>query len=261
MGRKLVWVLLVALWFVSAEALCQTPLADPGFKDQTKMVYAIDLKGKFSFDYLINVKASKQKYEVLSWSQTGTSEGQKEHTIYSRKPFRPLYYNTSVDIPEIKYSKSIWWNWGKSICDFYEISQEPGKKDQGEKFSAKMDDEKTFYNFVLINTGLLCGLPLSNEQDRCGLRIFFGQNSVKVNFKIASVENLLVGGRSYECYKVEANPEMGAFLDLLRFFLGNPKSYVWLTRDYPRLIVKAHVKMPWMEYKADLKEIETTAGL
>lgn len=260
MNKKAGFVLLFILIFC-IKALGQEMLKDPGFADKVNLAYDINVNGHMPFEYLIKVSAGKDKYEVISLSKNGTGEAQKERTLYSRNPFRPLYYTTSFDVPGFKYSKSIWWDWEKQLCTFYEVMKESDKKDQGEKFTAKLDGDKFFFNFALINTGLLCGLPINEGQKQCSLRIYLGQNSAKVNFTLIGRDNISTAGKDWDCYKIEANPELGPILNLIKFVLGNPKSYLWISSGAPRLIIKAHIKMPWMEYKANLKSIKSLEKL
>ncbi|MFC1571308.1 hypothetical protein ACFL31_02000 [Candidatus Margulisiibacteriota bacterium] len=241
-------------------AWAETAFVDPELAPRSKLVYQVE-ESKQQFEhhiYVDQINAKEgQAYSIISDTSLGTLETSRTKSVYAKSPFLPLShiesYNNTTD--NFYYYKVVHWNWQTKQSDFEEIYQD-GEKNERNEFSTSWQDQPA-YDVSLMYTGLLNGLPISADSRQTDLKLSVGNFAVAVDFQMVTTEVVSAAGRNWECYKIEATPNLGALLNWVKFFFGNPKSYFWLTTAMPKLIIRADVKTPWYERKAELKSFGT----
>lgn len=259
-------MLLMLLAFSAARA---TLLVDPEIPSSTRLIYDIEIpqekavpagrQEKFEYHNTIDKIKAEQgaAYSINSFVPLSSDEAEdRGQVIYLIDPYVPLFCNYTFKNNRKKYSyhKSMAWDWGEKKCEIVEIVQHPKKEERTERTMDWKDDP--YLDFALIFNGLLNGLPISEKVNEAQLRLSLKWFTAKVAFKLVSREAVAAAGRNWECYKIEATPDLGALLNWVRIFWGDPKSYIWLTVNKPKIVVMAHIRAPGIERIAKLKMVE-----
>lgn len=241
-----------------------TILMDPAMPSHTNLIYDIEIpQEKVTFEYHNMIKKifSEQgpAYAINSFVPQSSAEVQDHgQTIYLVEPYVPLNcnYNFTNNRKKYSYQKSMAWDWKNKKCEIVEILKDVVKEQRTERTVEW--DKDPYLDFALIFNGLLDGLPINEKQSEASLKLSLKWFTTKVVFKLVSREVVAAADRTWDCYKIEAAPDLGVLLNWVKLFWGNPKSYIWLTTKKPKIVVKAHIKAPGIERIANLKRIEVT---
>jgi hypothetical protein len=250
-------MLLMLLAFSAARAAL---LVDPEIPSSTRLIYDIEVPQEnetFEYHNLIDKIKAEQGAAYLINSFVPSAEAEdRGQVIYLIDPYVPLFCNYTFKNNRKKYSyhKSMAWDWGAKKCEIVEVVRHPKKEERTERTMDWKDDP--YLDFALIFNGLLNGLPISEKENEARLKLSLKWFTAKVVFKLVSREAVAAAGRNWECYKIEATPDLGALLNWVRIFWGNPKSYIWLTVNKPKIVVMAHIRAPGIERIAKLKMVE-----
>ncbi len=255
----LVIMLLILFAFSAARA---TLLVDPETPSATRLIYDIEIpqeKEKFEYHNLINKIKAEQgaAYSINSFVPLSSAEAEdRGQVIYLIGPYVPLFcdYIFKNNRKKYSYHKTMVWDWEAKKCQIVEIVQHPKKEERTERTMGWKDDP--YLDFALIFNGLLNGLPISDKDKQANLRLSLKWFSANIVFNLVSRETLVAAGNEWDCYKIEATPDLGILLNWVKLFWGNPKSYIWLTVNKPKIVVMAHIRAPGIERIAKLKMVE-----
>lgn len=239
-------------------AYAQSLLMDPDIPADTNLIYSLEDKEHPEYSIFVDVieTSNGKAYLIASHStHLSTLEEDRAQTLYQKNNFTPISYKYSYKdrAQDLHYYEEIIWNWEAKEYQYTQIFHHD-KENKKDSYSSKWEQDP-YLALPLIYNGLLCGLPINNANDKARLKLSTGKHGAAVNFRVVSTETIAVEDRNILCYKIEAAPDLGPFLNLLLHFWGNPKSYLWLTTSKPRLITKAHIKTPWDENLAVLKKV------
>ena len=252
-------LLLMLFAFSAAKA---TPLVDPEIPSATRLIYDIEIpqeKEKFEYHNTIDKIKTEQgaAYSINSSVPLSSAEAEdRGQIIYLMGPYVPLFcdYTFKNNRKKYSYRKTMVWDWEAKKCEIVEIVHHPKKEERTERTTNWKDDP--YLDFALIFNGLLNGLPINEKERQANLKLSLKWFSANIVFNLVSRETLVAADNEWDCYKIEATPDFGVLLNWVKLFWGNPKSYIWLTANKPKIVVMAHIRAPGIERIANLKKVE-----
>jgi len=266
---KICFLAIMLLFLFSFSAARATLLIDPGIPSTTRLIYDIEIpqekampaggQDKFEYHNLITKIKAEQgpAYLINSFVPLSSAEAEdRGQVIYLIEPYVPLFCNYTFKNNRKKYSyhKTMVWDWDAKKCEVVEVVKHPNKEERTERTMDWRIDP--YLDFALIFNGLLNGLPISEKEKQANLRLSLKWFSANIVFNLVSRETLVAAGNEWDCYKIEATPDLGILLNWVKLFWGNPKSYIWLTVNKPKIVIVAHIRAPGIERIAKLKKIE-----
>jgi hypothetical protein len=257
---KLIFFIIAAILLCQCRSSAGNIFADPKIPDRSVFIYdsLTSAMGRMiKYEVIIKVNDPKPEedgtYRINVRYLTDEAGENLTEAVYSKEPFSPLNYVSRSITDKVSYSKEIKWDWESHECSYLEKLEEKGKKPFVKEFSKTIVGEG-FFDIDLLSCGLLNSISINSGSPEGKAVLAAGSRIFDTDIRLTGIETVEAGGRIWDCYKIEAVPDLGPILNIAKLFMGNLKSEIWITREYPKVVAKVIIRQPWMETRAELKE-------